>query len=203
MTRLAPHKFDVLVIGAGPAGMAAAACAGKCGVRVGLADDNFSPGGQIWRSESAGRPAPEAAGWLERLRAARVEPLCGVRVLDAPEPGVLLAETADDLCELKYDKLILATGARERFLPFPGWTLPNVMGVGGFQALVKNGLPIRGKRVVVAGTGPLLLAVASYLRKHGAELAMVCEQASWGSLAHFGVALAAHPAKIVQALQLK
>ncbi|HWX94904.1 MAG TPA: FAD/NAD(P)-binding oxidoreductase [Terriglobales bacterium] len=203
MTRVACHKFDVLVVGAGPAGMAAAACSGQCGVRVGLVDDNFSPGGQIWRSESAGRPAPEAAGWLERLRAARVEPLCGVRVFDAPDPGVLLAETADDLCELQYDKLILATGARERFLPFPGWTLPNVMGAGGFQALVKNGLPIRGKRVVVAGTGPLLLAVASHLRKHGAELAMVSEQASWGSLARFGVALTAQPAKMVQALQLK
>jgi len=203
MTRVACHKFDVLVVGAGPAGMAAAACAGECGVRVGLVDDNFRLGGQIWRSESAGGPVPEAAGWLERLRAARVDPLCGVRVFDAPDPGVLLAETADDPCELQYDQLILATGARERFLPFPGWTLPNVMGAGGLQALVKNGLPIRGKRVVVAGTGPLLLAVASHLRKHGAELAMVCEQASWDRLARFGIALAGQPGKIVQALQLK
>jgi NADPH-dependent 2,4-dienoyl-CoA reductase/sulfur reductase-like enzyme len=203
MTRAACHKFDVLVVGAGPAGMAAAARAGECGVRVGLVDDNFSPGGQIWRSDSAGGRAPEVVGWLERLRAARVEPLCGVRVFDAPDPGLLLAETADDLCELQYEKLILATGARERFLPFPGWTLPNVMGAGGLQALVKSGLPIRAKRVVVAGTGPLLLAVASYLRKHGAELAMVCEQASWSSLARFGVALAGQPGKIAQALQLK
>lgn len=183
--------------------MAAAARAGESGVRVGLVDDNFSPGGQIWRSESAGGHAPEAAGWIERLRASRVEPLCGVRVFDAPEPGVLLAETAHDLCELRYDKLILATGARERFLPFPGWTLPNVMGAGGLQALVKNGLAIRGKSVVVAGTGPLLLAVASYLRKHGAEIAVVCEQASWSSLARFGVALATQPSKIVQALRLR
>ena len=54
--------------------------------------------------------------------------------------------------------MILATGARELFLPFPGWTLPNVMGAGGLQALVKSGLPIDGKAVVVAGSGPLLLA---------------------------------------------
>jgi NADPH-dependent 2,4-dienoyl-CoA reductase/sulfur reductase-like enzyme len=98
---------------------------------------------------------------------------------------------------------VLATGAREKFLPFPGWTLPNVMGAGGLQAMVKSGLPIRGKRVVVAGTGPLLLAVAAYLRKHGAEVPVVCEQASWSDLAKFGVALSVWPEKIVQALQLK
>ena len=95
--------------------------------------------------------------------------LCGLKVFHQPEPGVLLAEADHDLFEMRYRNLILATGARERFLPFPGWTLPNVMGAGGLQALVKSGLPIQGKRVVVAGTGPLLLAVASYLRKHGAE----------------------------------
>jgi NADPH-dependent 2,4-dienoyl-CoA reductase/sulfur reductase-like enzyme len=203
MTKVVCHEFDVLVVGAGPAGMAAAACAGECSVRVGLVDDNFSPGGQIWRSESAGASAPAAASWLQRLRRSRVEPLCGVRVFDAPDKGVLLAETDGGPCELRYDKLILATGARERFLPFPGWTLPNVMGAGGLQALVKSGFSIRGKRVVVAGTGPLLLAVAAHLRKHGAAIAMVCEQASRGSLARFGVALAPQPGKIIQALQLK
>ena len=74
---------------------------------------------------------------------------------------MLLAELGNEACELQYEKLILATGARERFLPFPGWTLPNVMGAGGLQAMVKSGLSVHGKRVVVAGTGPLLLAVAA------------------------------------------
>ena len=59
------------------------------------------------------------------------------------------------------------------------------MGAGGLQAMVKSGLPIRGKRVVIAGTGPLLLAVAAYLRKQGAEIPVICEQASWTSLARF------------------
>jgi NADPH-dependent 2,4-dienoyl-CoA reductase/sulfur reductase-like enzyme len=109
----------------------------------------------------------------------------------------------NDLFELSYKHLVLATGARERFLPFPGWTLPNVMGAGGLQAMVKCGLPVRGKRVVVAGTGPLLLAVAAYLRRHGAEISMICEQASWSSLARFGVSLFGRPGKVAQALQLK
>jgi NADPH-dependent 2,4-dienoyl-CoA reductase/sulfur reductase-like enzyme len=202
MTRTEHHEFDVLVIGAGPSGMAAAACAAECGVRVGLVDDNFNLGGQIWRAGPEGHLS-DAIVWSERVQAAKATVLSGMRVFDQPEPGVLLAEAADRTCELRYDKLIIATGARERFLPFPGWTLPNVMGAGGLQAMVKSGLPIRGKRVLVAGTGPLLLAVAAFLRKHGAEIAMVCEQASWSSLAQFGLTLSSQPRKIVQAFQLR
>jgi NADPH-dependent 2,4-dienoyl-CoA reductase/sulfur reductase-like enzyme len=197
------HHFEVLVIGGGPAGLAAAACAAESGARVGLVDDNPTLGGQIWRSESNEQKNIDASKWIQRVREADVSELCGVRVVHQPESGVLLAERLNSLCELRYDKLVLATGARERFLPFPGWTLPNVMGAGGLQAMVKGGLPIRSKRVIVAGTGPLLLAVAAYLRKHGAEIALICEQASWGSLAAFGLALSRWPAKVVQGLLLQ
>ena len=67
-------------------------------------------------------------------------------------------------------RLILATGARERFLPFPGWTLPNVFGIGGAQALLKTGMSFHGQRVVIAGSGPLLLPVAAALSEAGANL---------------------------------
>ena len=212
MTREGRHSFDVLVIGGGPAGMAAAARAAECGVRVGIVDDNPRLGGQIWRGEFVepkddrqenDQQHTDASHWARRVVASGATALCGLRVVHQPEAGVLLAESADGFCELKYDKLVFATGARERFLPFPGWTLPNVMGAGGLQAMVKCGLPIRGKRVIVAGTGPLLLAVAAYLRKQGAEIPVICEQASWGSLARFGLSLCGWPAKIVQAVQLK
>jgi D-hydroxyproline dehydrogenase subunit alpha len=202
MTSIARQKFDVLVVGAGPAGMAAAARAAESGLRVGLVDDNFIPGGQIWRGGVEGGDS-QAAVWIERLQAAQVVKLCGVRIFHQPETGVLLGETEDEICELRYDKLILATGARERFLPFPGWTLPNVMGAGGLQAMVKSGLSVRGKRVVVAGSGPLLLAVAASLRKHAAEIPLICEQTSWSNLARFGMALAAQPSKMIQGLRLK
>ena len=188
--------------------MAAAACAAEQSARVGIVDDNFRLGGQIWRGgtdvdNDDTQYKSEASKWVERLRASRVTSLCGQRVVHPPAAGVLLAENKDGFCELHYKNLVLATGARERFLPFPGWTLPNVMGAGGLQAMVKCGLPIRGKRVVVAGTGPLLPAVAAYLHQHGAEIPLICEQASWGSLARFGIALCSWPAKIVQGLQLK
>jgi NADPH-dependent 2,4-dienoyl-CoA reductase/sulfur reductase-like enzyme len=203
MSKDSQRRFDVLVIGGGPAGMAAAVRAAECGVEVGIVDDNATLGGQIWRGEADDGENQDAIRWSEMLRTAGVTKLCGKRVFDQPEARVLFAEGDDDLCELRYRNLILATGARERFLPFPGWTLPNVMGAGGLQAMVKSGLPIRGKRVVVGGTGPLLLAVAAYLRKHGAEIPIICEQASWSMLAGFSMALLAQPAKIAQGIQLK
>jgi len=99
--------------------------------------------------------------------------------------------------------LILATGARERFLPFPGWTLPNVMGAGGLQALAKSGMPLAGKRVIVAGSGPLLLAVASYMKAHDVDVRSIAEQAPQSALLRFGMRLAAHPGKLAQAIALR
>jgi len=189
------HVCDLLVVGAGPAGMAAAWRAAQNGLRVSVVDDNPAAGGQIWR----GGP-PEATVWFERIRSVDVEVINGARVFQQLRPGTLLAETTSGVCELSYKSLVLATGARERFLPFPGWTLPNVMGAGGLQALVKTGLPIEGKRVVVAGSGPLLLAVAAYLRGRGANVLLIAEQAPAMQLARFAVGLIS---KRTQAFELK
>jgi NADPH-dependent 2,4-dienoyl-CoA reductase/sulfur reductase-like enzyme len=200
-------QFDVVVVGGGPAGMAAAATAAEDGASVGLIDDNPALGGQIWR-QGISAAHSDAAGWIEKLRAAGVEIVCGARVFDHPAPNLLYAESRNNesqnnVLAVKYRKLVLATGARERFLPFPGWTLPNVVGPGALQALVKSGLSIQGKRIVVAGTGPLLLAVAAYLRSHGAQIAMICEQASLWSSARFGLSLLSHPDKISQGRSLR
>ena len=202
MSREGQLRYDVLVVGGGPAGLAAAARAGECGAKVAIVDENFKLGGQIWRG-GQGTENPEAATWVERLRGAGVKVLCGLRVFDQTEKGTLLAEGIENVHELYYEKLVIATGARERFLPFPGWTLPNVLGAGGLQAMVKSGLPIRGKRVVVAGTGPLLLAVAAYLRQHGGEILMICEQASATALAGFAAGLLRQPEKLGQAWSFK
>ena len=197
------HVCDVLIVGAGPAGLAAGHHAAKNGLRVTVVDDNPAAGGQIWRGERDKPVSPEARAWFERIRSVDIQFIAGARVFQQLEPGTLLAETRHDVLELRYGSLILATGARERFLPFPGWTLPNVMGAGGLQALVKTGLPIEGKRVVVAGSGPLLLAVAAYLRGHGAEVPLIAEQTSSMRLARFGLGLIGQKGKLSQASVLK
>jgi thioredoxin reductase len=189
----------IVIVGGGPAGIAAAVAAGECGAEVTLLDDNPALGGQIWRGGD-----PDAAPWLERLRGDRVETITGALVVSGDAARrTLLVDRNGKAAEIAYSKLILATGARELFLPFPGWTLPNVMGVGGLQALVKSGLPVEGKRIVVAGSGPLLLAVATYLRKRGAVVPLIAEQAGSSALASFALSLAAHPGKLWQAARLQ
>lgn len=182
------EHFDVLVVGAGPGGLVAAATAAESGMRVCLVDDNLSAGGQIWRSgiEDA---HPEVVRLLRRLNTAGVETRFGWRVVEGTAERWLKIEQARTFADIGFTSLILATGARERFLPFPGWTLPEVYGAGGLQAFVKSGFDIRGRRVVVAGTGPLLLAVAAHLRAAGAQIVSVVEQAPLRRLARFSLGM--------------
>jgi D-hydroxyproline dehydrogenase subunit alpha len=207
-------QADVVIVGAGPAGIAAATAAAEHGRSVILLDDNPAAGGQIWRD---GIPAPNHRAndsesgprtrALQKLNRSGATPLFGYRVFDACAPSTLYAmrETAGDagVVELRYRNLILATGARERFLPFPGWTLPGVFGVGGLQALVKGGFQIQGKRIVVAGSGPLLLAAAAHLRQYGAKIVCVAEQAPLSRLAPFAFSLWSHPAKVWQGIRYR
>lgn len=194
------EHYDVLVAGAGPAGLAAAQAAASHGARVGLLDAQPRAGGQVWRHD-ARLPAPRAA-----RRA--IDKLQGVEVLVrhsvvAVESTALRVETPQDSRLLSYGALVLATGARELLLPFPGWTLPGVTGAGGLQALAKQGWPLAGKRVVVAGSGPLLLAAADTLRKHGAQVLGIFEQASADAIRSFAWQLRQWPARAWQAAGLR
>ncbi len=201
----APLAFDVVVVGAGPAGIAAACSAAESDQRVGLVDETPWVGGQIWRGQSSGSASGNSAAqaWLARLRNSGATLVSNTTVIAAPETGLLLAEQNGAACQLRWRRLILATGARELFLPFPGWTLPGVVGPGGLQNLVKTGWPISGQRVVVAGSGPLLLAVADGLRRHGARVLAIIEQTPKSKLFQFGWALTRHPSKIWQGARLK
>ncbi|MBN3729306.1 NAD(P)/FAD-dependent oxidoreductase, partial [Burkholderia sp. Ac-20379] len=97
---------------------------------------------------------------------------------------------------------IVATGARELLLPFAGWTLPGVTGAGGLQALIKGGVPVRGERIVIAGSGPLLIAAMATARDAGAKVVAVVEQAGASAVSRFGMSLAATPSKLWQAARL-
>lgn len=194
---------DVLIVGAGPAGMAAAVAAAPSGASVVVIDDNPAPGGQIWRDGPGAALPPAARRWRDALgRHANIRMRSGTRVVAAPAPGELLLEDAGEATRMRWNRLILCTGARELLLPFPGWTLPGVTGAGGLQALVKAGLPVAGERVVIAGSGPLLLAAAATARAAGAKVLRIAEQASFASVAAFGASLVRWPGKAAQALAL-
>jgi NADPH-dependent 2,4-dienoyl-CoA reductase/sulfur reductase-like enzyme len=195
--------YDVLVIGAGPAGLAAAHAAMMQGARVGIVDDNPLAGGQIWRGGPDLQTDARAPQMWSALRtSALVDYMPQTRVMYAPQHGQVLVQHPTGSATLYYQRLVLATGARERLLPFPGWTLPGVTGAGGLQALSKGGYPLEGKRVVVAGTGPLLLASAATLVGKGAQIVAIIEQASTASMLGFALGLLATPSKIAQALEL-
>jgi NADPH-dependent 2,4-dienoyl-CoA reductase/sulfur reductase-like enzyme len=146
---------------------------------------------------------PQAQKWLGRFRDSGARLLAGTSVIAAPEPGLLLAEQDGVPRQIRWQRLVLATGARELFLPFPGWTLPGILGPGGLQVLVKNGWPAQGERVLIAGTGPLLLAVAQGLKGHGARIMGVAEQAPRAKVLRFGLGLWRHPGKLWQAARIK
>ena len=194
---------SIVVVGAGPAGMAAAWAAAEAGGDVLMVDTGAAVGGQIWRGGKALDGLSKK--WLGRLAGAKGIRRVEARVVSAEgERKLLLAEGGDGgSLGVRYEKLILATGARERFLPFPGWTMPGVVGAGGLQALVKSGLEVRGKRVVLAGSGPLLLAVADLLRERGATVVLIAEQADAGAVRRFGLKLVTRPGKLIEALAMK
>ncbi|MEP6952676.1 MAG: FAD/NAD(P)-binding oxidoreductase [Solirubrobacteraceae bacterium] len=163
----------VLVVGGGPAGLAAARAASRGGARVTLLDGNARLGGQYHRGEDIAA----AAGVAVRS---------GVRVWRV-DPDVAYSAGG----EWPADAIVLAPGAHDRPLPFPGWELPGVLTAGGAQALLKGSGVLPGKRVLVAGTGPFLLPVATLLAKRGAAVPAVLE-----ARADVARAWARHPAAV-------
>ncbi len=122
----------------------------------------------------------------------------GARLIARPSAHSVLFETADGGGVVYWQKLILCCGARELSLPFPGWTLPGVTGAGGLQAQIKHGLSLKGEKVVIAGSGPLLLAVADTVNKAGGDVTNIIEQAPLPALLRFASGLWRWPQKLRQ-----
>ncbi|AWI31527.1 NAD(P)/FAD-dependent oxidoreductase [Streptomyces tirandamycinicus] len=235
---------DLAVVGAGPAGLAAAVTAAGLGLRVTLLDAGERPGGQYYRHPAPGlraaRPqalhhhwqtftrlarrlrAHSAAGRLRHLPVHHVWTVLPERPARPGEPApvwrlhAVAGEDADahtpgdrgdrgdrddrdgTAVTVRARTVLLATGAHERQLPFPGWTLPGVVGAGGAQAMLKSGLVLPGRRTVVAGSGPLLLAVASALATAGATVPAVVEAAAYPAYGRRPGALLRNPGKLAE-----
>lgn len=190
---------DILILGAGPAGLAAALAAAQSGKQVVILDDNPRPGGQIWRDGPQVTLPPLARHYRDAVeRESRITHLSAARLIARPSSHSVLFETAENCGIVHWQRLILCCGARELSLPFPGWTLPGVTGAGGLQAQIKHGLPLNGERVVIAGSGPLLLAVANTVRKAGGNVVAIVEQAPRSALVRFAMGLWRWPDKLRQ-----
>ena len=197
---------DVAVIGAGPAGIAAAASAAERGLQVALLDRGLESGGQIWRHINGVAIPRVAQQWLARLDKSGAQILRRTSVVDVSVDVAgfeILAESSGRALHIRVTNIILATGAREMFIPFDGWTLPGVMGIGGAQALLKSGGSFAGKRVVIAGSGPLMLPVAAALAESGARLVLVAEQAKRSAVARFAAGLWRTPSTLMQAARYR
>ncbi|WP_283132873.1 NAD(P)/FAD-dependent oxidoreductase [Rhizohabitans arisaemae] len=209
------RPYDLAVVGAGPAGLACAVAAGRAGLRVVLVDGGPRLGGQYYRhappSYRATRPGVLHHGWRTFAALAAALPALDVDV--RLRHRVWAAETAPDGLRLHClagdreetpvtfpaARLVVATGAHDRVLPFPGWDLPGVLTAGGAQALLKGELVLAGRKVVVAGTGPFLLPVAAGLAAAGARVRGVFEAGRTAGLAAHPGILLAHPGKLAEA----
>ncbi|MBU1329827.1 MAG: NAD(P)/FAD-dependent oxidoreductase [Gammaproteobacteria bacterium] len=197
------EQADVLIIGAGPAGLSAALAAANDGEQVVLLDDNPLPGGQIWRDGAQANIPQQARHLRDSVEAhTHIQRHAATRVVAKAGSQALLVENPERGWVITYRSLILCTGARELLLPFPGWTLPGVTGAGGLQALIKGGMPVVDERIVIAGSGPLLLASADTAKHHGAQVVRIAEQASLGAVATFAMQLPRWPHKLLQSFSL-
>ncbi len=194
-----PVEYDVVVAGGGPAGIAAAARAAESGARVVMVDQGMRPGGQVWRHRERGTLPRLARSWLDRLDRSGAKRMALATVTDATSDGAVSIAHEGRSTTVRASAIVIATGARELFIPYPGWTLPGVMGIGGAQALVKGGMHVRGKRVIIAGSGPLILPVAAVMAHAGARLIAVLEQAPASAVAGFARTLWRHPSKLADA----
>lgn len=189
----AADGVDLVIVGAGPAGLAAAVTARQAGLSVLVLDEQRAPGGQIYRSIESAEARP--AGWMEllgadyakgraiveRFRASGAHYRPESAVFDIGADGGLGVLEAGAARWLKARRILIATGAMERPVAVPGWTLPGVMGVGAAQTLLKASAMVPGVRTVIVGSGPLVYLAARQLLAAGADLVALLDTTPRGN----------------------
>lgn len=197
-------QVELAVVGAGPAGLEAALAAAEAGVSVLLIDGYARPGGQYlkqlpaaFRETGRAYPHPEVQALLHRLAGADDIRLLsdtvvwGIFPAEATGDWLLALSGPEDSRQVRASVVILATGAYDRPVAFPGWSLPGVLTAGAAQTLLKNQRVLPGRRILLSGSGPLQLAVAAQLVRAGAEVIGMLEAATldWRRGLHYAPAV--------------
>ncbi|MFE1599929.1 FAD-dependent oxidoreductase [Methylobacterium sp. ID0610] len=182
----APQRdvYDVVVIGAGPAGLAATATAARAGLAVLLLDENAGPGGQVWRAVTttplAAREALGADFWageelVRAVRASGAEVIQRATVWSLDGSLAIGVSVGGGSAFVGARRVILATGALERPVPIPGWTLPGVMTAGAAQTMLKSSGLVPDGPTIIAGQGPLLWLLAAQILRLGGRIDRILE----------------------------
>lgn len=203
------RRYDVVIVGSGCAGIAAAAVLANHGLRVALLDENTRVGGQVLRALPWPQKLNETSplrhygqSLMEGLKNRPIEVYSRTRVLGIDGPLNLLVEKEGrQIFQLKPRVLLLATGARERFLPFKGWTRPGVISTGAAQILMKGSGILPARRMLVAGCGPFLLVLGSQYVRHQGQLPAVFDLHGFSEKLHLLKQGWYHRAKILEGMQ--
>ncbi|PWC77403.1 (2Fe-2S)-binding protein [Azospirillum sp. TSH64] len=211
-----PNQPRVVIVGAGPAGIRAAETLAAAGLRPTVIDEGAKAGGQIYRRPPDGFTRPPGllygsqAGKAVALHAAFDGLAAAGRIVHLPRHsvvalanGVLHAVGDGGSRRIGYDRLILATGATDRLAPVPGWQAPGVYSLGAMQIALKAQGVAMGRRIVLAGSGPLLTLLATQLLKAGAEVAAVLDTAGLRGQIAAVPDLAVRPSFALQGLTMR
>jgi D-hydroxyproline dehydrogenase subunit alpha len=199
----------IAIVGAGLSGLGAAGMLFGRGCDVLILDEGMQAGGQYLKRPypAFGRLPGKRGDFLyalglsliDRIASGRAELMPGVQVVGADGNRSLWVETAEGrLDEIRADAILFATGARERFIPFDGWTLPGVISTGAAQLLLKTCSVLPARRMVVSGSGPLPATSAGEIAAAGGRIQVLIDQASLLSAGKFFFQLAAYPSKLIE-----
>lgn len=180
-------KYKVVIVGMGPAGISAAIELAQDGIDFAIVDENEDPGGQVYRSPPKEFSIRDRGFLGQRYHSGQrlikqfdqlkgdFKKFAGALVWGSFDGSKLSLLHGDEIKIIEFEKLLLCEGAMERSIPFPGWTLPGIMTLGGLQKLLLNQRILPGKRFVLSGSSPLLFPVAASLLKAGGEIVALCD----------------------------